>query len=143
MLARVESVINQTFLIFAAFLYFTILIGILGIAIIMTMSVLERRREIGILMSLGMSRSKILCLFLIEAVLVSFIGFLVALPCGIVLLKGTSTTMTLAGLRFPFVVPWFAIGQSLIFALAAAMLGAAYPAYKASRLSVVEALRWR
>lgn len=141
LLSQVRSTINQIFSIFAVFLYFTILIGALGVAIIMIMNVTERRREIGLLRSQGFSRSQILCLFLTEAMLIGLVGFLVALPCGLVLLKGVTSTMTLAGLWFPFMIPWSAVGQSVLFALIAAVIGAIYPAYKASRLSITESLQ--
>jgi len=141
LLSQVRSTINQTFLIFTVFLYFTILIGALGVSVIMIMNVTERRREIGLLRSQGFSRSQILYLFLTEAILIGFTGFLVALPCGLVLLKGVTSTMTLAGLWFPFMIPWSTVGQSVLFALIAAVMGAIYPAYKASRLSITDSLQ--
>jgi putative ABC transport system permease protein len=141
LLSQVKANIDQLFSIFLLGLYLAILIGTMGIAITMIMNVTERKREIGLLRSQGMTRSQILILFLTEAISVSLLGFLIALPSALLILKAATGTADITGFWLPYIVPWSYIGQSIIFALIAATVGALYPAYKASKLNIVESLQ--
>jgi len=141
MLSNAKSQINRSFMMLFLILYFTVLITALGIAVTMVVNVTERRREIGILKSQGMSRRQILTMFLTEALIIGFVGFIVGVPCGLLILKGTTNTMSIMGLWFPFVMPWSNIVQAFMFAIAAAIVGALYPAYRASKANIVEALK--
>lgn len=141
LLSQVKAQIDQLFSIFLFGLYMAILIGTMGIAITMIMNVTERKREIGLLRAQGMTRSQILFLFLTEAISVSLLGFLIALPSGLLILKAATGTADVTGFWIPYIVPWSSIGQSIIFALIAATVGALYPAYKASKLNIVESLQ--
>ena len=124
-------------------LYFVIFISTIGIAIIMIMNVTERRREIGLLRSQGMSRNQILSMFIIEACFMGVIGFLVGLPSGLLMLRSATSTTTITGFWLPYVIPWSTIAQALAFAIIASLAGALYPALKASRMSITRALRQR
>jgi putative ABC transport system permease protein len=104
------------------------------------MNVSERRREIGLLRSLGMSRRQITGLFLSEGVLLGVFGFLLAVPGGLLLLKGATNSTTLAGFFIPYVVPYGAIFQSLVLALVAVLAGSLYPALRASRMEITRSL---
>ncbi len=109
----------------------------------MIMNVTERRREIGLLRSQGMSRNQILSMLLTEACFMGIIGFLVGLPSGLLLLKSATSTTTITGFWLPYIIPWFTIAQALAFALIASLAGALYPALKASRMSITRALQQR
>ena len=143
LLAGVRTQIDQIFSIFFLMLYFVIFISAIGIAIIMIMNVTERRREIGLLRSQGMSRRQILGMLLAEACFMGVIGFLVGLPSGLLLLKSATSTTTITGFWLPYIIPWFTIAQALAFALIASLAGAIYPALKASRMSITRALQQR
>lgn len=143
LLAGVRTEVDQIFSIFHLMLYFTIFISTIGIAIIMIMNVTERRREIGLLRSQGMSRRQILGMLLTEACFMGVIGFLVGLPSGLLLLKSATSTTTFTGFWLPYIVPWFTIAQALTFAITASLAGALYPALKASRMSITRALQQR
>jgi len=140
-LSNARSQINRSFVIFFLILYFTVLITALGIAVTMIVNVTERRREIGILKSQGMSRSQVLAMFLTEALIIGIVGFIIGVPCGLLLLKGTTSTMSIMGLWFPFVMPWSNLVQAFMLAIAAAIVGALYPAYRASKANIVDALK--
>jgi len=106
----------------------------------MIMSVADRRREIGLLRSQGMSRGQITGLFLGEGVTLGLFGFLLAIPGGLLLLVGATNSTTIAGFWLPFIVPWNAIVQSLVLAMLAVVAGSLYPALRASRMDVTRAL---
>jgi len=143
LLTNVKTQVDRTFAIFSLMLYFTILISTLGIAIIMLVNVTERRREIGLLRSQGMSRSQILGILLTEALFLGFFGFLIGLPSGLLLLKSVTSTTEALGFLLPFIIPWTAIVQAFAFAIIASLAGALYPAFKASRMSITKALQQR
>lgn len=67
-------------------------------------------------------------------------GFLLALPGGLLLLRGATNSTTIAGFYLPFLVPWPAIVQSLALALIAVIIGTIYPAVRASRMEITKAL---
>ena len=108
----------------------------LSVMTVMLVSVKERTREIGIKKSIGAKNSDILTEFLTESVLITLIGGVIGLLSGLVF-------SALAG--FITGLPSFMGIEGIIFVLFFVMvIGAvfgAYPAYKASRLSPVEALR--
>jgi len=140
LLSLVNDTINRIFALILLILYFALLIASLGIGATMIMNVSDRRREIGLLRSQGMSRLQITGLFLGEGTLLGLFGFLLAIPGGLLLLKGATNSTGLAGFFIPFIIPYDAIVQALILALTAVMVGSLYPALRASRLEITKAL---
>src|SRR2546427_1649089 len=140
LLSLVRGTIDRIFALILLILYFALLIATLGIAATMIMSVADRRREIGLLRSQGMSRGQITGLFLGEGVTLGLFGFLLAIPGGLLLLVGATNSTTIAGFWLPFIVPWDAIVQSLVLAMLAVVAGSLYPALRASRMDVTRAL---
>jgi len=113
-----------------------LLVGAIGIANIMVISVLERRGEIGLRRALGARRIHISAQFLTESAL------LAALGGGAGLLFGAAATWIYAQSRHqPFVVPTWALVAAPACGLAIGALAGLYPAGKAARLSPSEALR--
>ncbi len=114
----------------------SLVVGGVGIMNIMLVSVTERTREIGLRMAVGARGSDILWQFLVEAVLVCMIGGL----AGIALGRGVSITIT-AIMRWPTMVSLPAIFSAVAVSLAVGIVFGFYPAWKASRLHPIEALR--
>ena len=140
LLSLVRDTINRIFTIILLVLYFALLIATLGISATMMMNVHDRRREIGLLRSQGMSRRQISGLFLSEGILLGIFGFLLAVPGGLLLLLGATNSTTLAGFNLPFVVPYSAMVQSFGLAILAVLVGSLYPAIRASRMEITRAL---
>jgi len=140
LLSLVNDTINRIFTLILLILYFALLIASLGIGATMIMNVSDRRREIGLLRSQGMSRGQIMELFLGEGTLLGLFGFLLAIPGGLLLLKGATNSTTLAGFFIPYIVPYGAIVQAFVLALIAVLAGSVYPALRASRMEITEAL---
>jgi len=143
LLSTVRALVDSIFSIFNLMLYFVIFISTIGIAIVMIVNVTERRREIGLLKSQGMSRNQVLTMLLTEALFMGIIGFLIGLPGGLLLLRSTTNTTTLTGFWLPYIIPWFTVTQTLALAFVASLAGAFYPAFKASRMSITRALQQR
>jgi len=115
----------------------SLLVGGIGIMNIMLVSVTERTREIGIRKALGATRGNILTQFLIEAMVLSFVGG----TLGILLGSGAAVTLSkLAGWN-TFVSPT-AIAVAFVFSAAVGLFFGIWPARRASRLDPIVALRY-
>ncbi|TMI18211.1 ABC transporter permease [Candidatus Bathyarchaeota archaeon] len=140
LLSLVRDTINRIFTIILLVLYFALLIATLGISATMIMNVTDRKREIGLLRSQGMSRRQISGLFLSEGIILGLFGFLLSVPGGLLLLEGATNSTTLAGFYLPFVIPYSAMVQALGLSILAVVTGSLYPALRASRMEITRAL---
>ena len=137
---------NQNFVLnFIAGIF--LFVALLGIANTMLMSVLERTREIGTMMSVGVRRRQILTLFLLEAALLGLFGGMLGAAAGgsfVAYYAHKGMAIHFAGAQTPMHIYPFVSAQYIlfIFALAAggAALAALWPSLRASRLRPVEAL---
>jgi putative ABC transport system permease protein len=112
-----------------------LLVGGIGVANTMVISVLERRAEIGLRRSLGATRGQIRLQFLAESLLLSGLGG------GAGVLLGSGVTAVYATLQgWPAVVPGWFVGGALAAALVIGALAGLYPAIRAARLAPTEAL---
>ena len=114
-----------------------LMVGGIGVMAIMTISVTERTREIGVRKAMGAKRREVLWQFLIEAVVLTSLGGLlgVALGAGIGL-----TVNWLAG--FPISMPLWSFALGIGFSSLVGIFFGMYPAFKAARLDPIEALRY-
>ena len=113
-----------------------LLVGTIGIANIMVISVLERRGEIGLRRALGATRRHIAVQFLTESALLAAIGGVAGLAIG----AGATEVYCLTKSQ-PFVVPLYALVAAPLAGFLIGALAGLYPAAKAARLSPTEALR--
>jgi len=115
----------------------SLVVGGIGIMNIMLVSVTERTREIGIRMAVGARAADILVQFLIEAVTLSAIGGGIGIAGGIVI-------SDLVGYwkQMPTVTPFFWIGIAFASSAIIGVISGFYPAWKASQLDPIDALRY-
>jgi putative ABC transport system permease protein len=114
-----------------------LMVGGIGVMNIMLVSVTERTREIGVRKALGAKRSNILFQFLTEATTLSGSGGLIGILFGIGLGAGINA---LFGFPIGISILWVTVG--FFVAATVGILSGMYPAYKASRLDPIEALRY-
>jgi putative ABC transport system permease protein len=117
-----------------------LLIGILGIANTMAMSVFERTREIGILRALGWNRWHVLALIQLEAVVLGLGGGILGIAVGwgaLRLLSALPQTASIVSTSVPVLL----LAEALGIAILAGLLAGAAPAWRGAKLSPVEALR--
>ena len=108
-----------------------------GIMNIMLVSVTERTREIGIRKAIGARKNNILSQFLIEAVLVSEIGGLIGIFVGV--LAGNILAIVMS---VPPIIPWDWVAIGFVSCSFVGIVFGVYPAWKASNLDPIEALRY-
>lgn len=121
----------------------SLVVGGIGITNTMFTSVLERRRDIGIMKSIGAKNSDIMRIFLIEAGLLGLTGGLLGLALGIGLAKGVQyiSAVFFASPLINASIPPFLVIGSLSFSVIMGLIGGVLPAIQASKMHPVEALR--
>jgi putative ABC transport system permease protein len=124
--------------VFDALALVAVLVAALGIVNTLTMGVLERVREIGVLRAIGMSRRQALRMVVVEASILGIVGALLGalagLGAGAVLLQLGGGLGHLGGL------PWLPIGIAAALGLVLPAVAAIYPARAAANVSIVQAL---
>jgi putative ABC transport system permease protein len=122
----------------------SLLVGGVGIMNIMLVSVTERTREIGIRMAVGARGRDILIQFLIESVVLSCFGGFIGLVLGISASLGITHLLNslTSGSEWPVVVSIPAAVLAIVFAAVVGMVFGLYPAWQASRLDPIDALRY-
>jgi putative ABC transport system permease protein len=131
--AQAKSALNGLFLGLGAV---GLLVGAIGVANIMVISVLERRSEIGLRRALGATRGQIRTQFLAEAILLSLVGGVFGIAVG-----ALATTVYASTKHWSAVVPTSAWAGGLAVAMLIGAIAGLLPALRAARLSPTEALR--
>jgi putative ABC transport system permease protein len=137
MLQMAEQTTNTLTLLLAAIASVSLLVGGIGIMNIMLVSVTERTREIGIRMAVGAKTWDIRIQFIIEALTLSMIGGIT----GIIIGSGGSVFLSEV-FDFPSVVSLLSVLLSFGFSALVGISFGFYPAYKASLLNPIDALRF-
>jgi putative ABC transport system permease protein len=131
---------DQVLLVAIGLLGAAVIIAVVGVGNTLTLSVLERSRESGMLRAMGLTASQMRTSLAVEGILLAVAGALIGAVAGT--LYGWAGAMTLFGNSFP-VEPGFPMGQLLmvgVIAIAAGLLASVIPARKALQVSPVEAL---
>jgi putative ABC transport system permease protein len=115
----------------------SLLVGGIGIMNIMLVSVTERTREIGLRMAIGAKPHNILVQFLVEAIALAFLGGLLGIGAGL----GTAKYLS-AKFEWPMLVQPDVVAIAVAFSGVVGIGFGLYPAYKASRLDPIQALRY-
>ena len=136
LLTSISSITNQLTLLLGAIAAISLLVGGIGVMNIMLVSVLERTREIGIRKALGAKQRDIWAQFLVEAAFLTFTGGLIGVAIG----WGGSYAVSRFGL-FPTAVTADIVILAASVAVAIGLFFGFYPAWNASRLDPIQALR--
>jgi putative ABC transport system permease protein len=132
--------ISQSFLgVFEAFLALGLVVGIAGLGIISIRSVVERRKEIGVLRAIGYRKNMVLAAFLLENSYVALLGILIGIVLGIDLGYAIATS---PGSGLSFVIPWVSLLEIIAFSYGLAVLATLSSSRRAARIPPAEALRY-
>jgi putative ABC transport system permease protein len=119
-------------------------VALLGVLSALFISVLQRRRELGLLRAVGATRQQILVSVLAEAVLMGIIGAVVGFGIGLLLEWYVLDVLILdeSGFRFALRIPWLEAGVVTLASVLLATLAGLWPAYMATRLRIPEAIAY-
>lgn len=119
-------------------------VAALGVAAALMISVIQRRRELGLLRAVGATQPQILRTVLFEALFMGLIGSVLGVLFGLVL-EWYAVRVVLAeesGFRFPVVAPWAEAGLIALLAVTTASLAGLLPALRAVRLRIADAIAY-
>jgi len=139
--ARALKLTSQAFTLFDVLALIAMIVASLGVVNTLTMNVLERTQEIGMLRGVGMTRTQVGKMILAEAGVMGLIGGVFGIAFGLfmlqLLLVGITETQ---GYELTFVWPVQGIIVSLIIALVISQIAALWPAKRAASISIIEAI---
>lgn len=109
----------------------------IGLMNIMLVAVTERTKEVGLIKAIGGKQRNVRWQFLFEAILISLMGAVIGIVLGVLLGNIVSALMSTG-----FIIPWLWVLLGVLICTVVGLLAGSYPAYKASRLNPIEALRY-
>jgi putative ABC transport system permease protein len=133
-IAGLNAILNVLYVLLAL----SVVVSLFGIVNTLVLTVFERTRELGMLRAIGMTRRQVRRMIRHESIITALIGGVIGIALGVVL----------GGLlvaRVDFIVFSLPIGQLIVFAIATILLGifaAIFPARRAARLNVLQALQY-
>ena len=132
--------IRTALIVVYALLAMTAIVSLLGMVNTLVLSVFERTRELGMLRAVGMTRRQLRRMIRHESVITALIGAALGLPLGIAL--AALVTQALSDLGIAFALPGTALALFALTAILAGLLAAFFPARRAARLNVLDALHY-
>jgi putative ABC transport system permease protein len=142
-LSLLGNITNILTLFLAAIASISLVVGGIGIMNIMLVSVIERTKEIGLRKSVGATNNDILQQFLVESVMLTFIGGVIGIAIGGLVVGAAWLVITkIAGVAWTFEFPLSAILLAVAVSSVTGIAFGIYPARQAARKSPIEALRY-
>ena len=132
--------LNQLLTLIFALLGIAVVISVFGIVNTLLLSIYERTREVGMLRAIGTTRSQISGTVIIESVITAVIGGILGVALG--LLAGWVVVKALEGEGLHYAIPWFAIVAAPIGAGLVGIIAGLWPAFRTSRMKVLDALAY-
>jgi putative ABC transport system permease protein len=131
----IQQVVNIIYLLLAL----SVIIAAVGIVITLVLSVFERRRELGLVRAVGMTRPQVRSSVRWESVITAALGTVQGIVVGLLLGYAVVVALRSQGLS-TYAVPWAVIFVVLVLAFVIGVLAAVYPAYKATRIDILDAI---
>jgi len=117
--------------------FITLIGAAIGLMNIMLVAVTERTKEVGLIKAIGGKQRNVRNQFLYESIIISLLGAVFGIIFGVLLGNLVSMLMSTG-----FVVPWFWVLLGIVICSVVGLMAGLYPAFKASRLNPIEALRY-
>ena len=140
---RAFQLMAQAFSMFDVLAVISMIVAFFGISNTLTMNVMERTQEIGMLRSIGVLRKQVLSMIMAEAGVLGLLGGVLGLLFGILLSRLFLLSMaTMSGYTLTFVLPVTRVVIGLIIAVAVSHLAAILPARRATQVRILDAIHF-
>ncbi|NMC54470.1 MAG: FtsX-like permease family protein, partial [Chloroflexi bacterium] len=140
---RITTLMDQAFGMFDVLAVLALLIAALGVVNTLTMNVMERTQEIGMLRGVGMTRWQVVKMVLAEAGLIGLIGGVIGLALGVILSRiFLASMMAMSGYDLEYTLPLEGVLLGVMVALVVSQIAALLPARRAARIAVLEAIHY-
>jgi putative ABC transport system permease protein len=136
LLSTFNSIMSMLTVMVTAIAGISLVVGGIGIANIMLVSVVERTREIGVRKALGATETAILSQFLIESIMVSTVGGSIGVIVGVGVAAGSSIMFSI-----PLIISTGSIASGFLLSMGVGLLAGVIPAHNAAQLDPIIALR--
>ena len=137
--AEQKEQVNQFLYLIYGLLGLSVIIAILGVINTLSLSVIERTREVGLLRAVGVTRRQLRTMIRLESVVVAFLGGVLGTVLGVLFGATMVSALEEDGLT-ELAIPWPLLGGFLLLAGFAGVLAAVVPARRAARLDVLKAI---
>jgi len=146
-LDSIQSIMGILQTVLIAIASIALVVASIGIMNTMLTSVMERTREIGIMKAIGATNKDIMSIFIIEGLLLSIVGGVSGIIIGIFGSRGVAVLLSnmgpgMGGTPLEPVITFMAIALGLSVSMIVGILSSLYPAWKAARMSPIEAVRY-
>jgi putative ABC transport system permease protein len=142
-LGKVSVLMQQAFRMFDVLALIAMLVGFFGIINTLTMNVIERTQEIGMLRGVGMTRGQVVRMILAEAALIGVIGGILGLAFGVILSRIFLLAMTaMSGYSLTYVLPLERVLMAVVLAFLVSQVAASLPAARAARIRILDAIQY-
>jgi putative ABC transport system permease protein len=136
----VSDALGRVFGLFDALAIVAVLVAALGVVNTLAMGVVERVREIGVLRAIGMTRRQASRMVVVEAAILGLVGIVLGAAVGLIV--GAILLALTGGLTPGLGLPWAPIAVAAVVGIVGSVVAAYYPSRLASRVSIVEALKF-
>ena len=139
-----KGMIDLIIMITTGILVFAIIISMIGLALHSLLSTMSRRREIGMLRSIGLNKKGVVRTISGETMVISLLGAFIGIFAG--LLQGFLMVMSVPATAFitvTFTIPWLTIGMIFAVTITTAILSSRYPSKWAANINIIDAVRTR
>jgi putative ABC transport system permease protein len=143
LLGRVSVLMEQSFRMFDVLAVIAMLVGFFGIVNTLTMNVMERTQEIGMLRGVGMTQGQVVRMILAEAALIGIIGGVLGLIFGVILSRIFMAAMTaMSGYTLVYILPAARVFLAVLIAFLVSQIAATLPAARAARIRILDAIHY-
>jgi putative ABC transport system permease protein len=122
-------------------LLMSVAVALIGIVNTMSLSILERRRELGLLRVVGMIDRRVRRMVRIESIIIAALGTVAGMALGVLIGWAMVRAIASADVAVQFSMPWLLLGAVLVLGVVLGFLAALLPAHRSTRLDVLESIQ--
>ncbi len=139
---EMQSTTNNTLRLYWAIGILILIPAVLGLLNTLTINVLERTREIGIVRAIGGSRKQVQRMVTAEALLLGLFGAATGVLAGVAMSYGFTLAFGSIGWKVPYEIPYIGMGAVVVLAIVLALFASVLPARNAAKLDIIRALQY-